>query len=187
MRGRFRRRVSRGTRPPVSWVSTFFNETAVAVNAASDTSQVLLDAVDWNASIASTRKLAHVKRIIYNGVFGVITNTTAFATDFWSAVWAIMVVDADETDTLGTTAAGSLLQSNRCCASGIVGGVAAELAGGTTIDFGMAMQINVDTRLNVRLQPDERLLMIARFQTDASATLADARLSAFSRILISEP
>lgn len=186
-RRRFVRRFAGRNKQPLSWVTTLFNETALVVSAADDTTQILLDSTDWNANIASTRKLAHVHRIVYNGVLGIIPLTTTFASDFVSIIWACLIADADDTDEMGSTAAGGVLASNRIVASGIVGAVMYEIAGGTTVDFQPMMKIEVDTKVRAKLQPDEQLQMRYRFQTDATGVISLGAVSAFSRVLISEP
>lgn len=173
-----------------SWVTTLFNETAVAVDASAMSSQVLLDEADWRGAVNSLTQLARIKRIVYNGVcIPVSGGETAFATDAVSWIWAVYVIDSDNPTTqINTTAAGGTLQGERILQTGIDGMLRiADTEANTISESVRGFPINLDLRVALPLRPDHELRISLQLQSDASSVLSAFAWSGFSRVLIEQP
>lgn len=188
-RHRFFRRKMQPMR--VSWVSTLFNETALVGAGGSASLQVLLDEDDWRGSVASLRQVAHVKRIVYNGVMQLIPLFTTFAAEGWSLIWVIMVVtdnDLAAAVDINSTAAGAFLQTTRVLASGIEGGTILEVPQADVgTSFVPGHKISVDIAPRIKLQPEDNLVFAAQYQSAVTSTVTSSAISAFSRVLIEQP
>lgn len=179
---------TRSRKPKVSWVSTLFNETALDRTAAAAANQILLDGADWRAGVASLSQGARVLRLIYNGVIMVALESTAAAQEMSSIIWAIVVADEGESSlgTLNSTASGSLIQAQRVLASGVEGATFLETAG-FIVNQVPGFKVNVDWKARVKMRPEDQIVFVAQFQSDASSALSAAAISGFSRVLIEEP
>lgn len=189
-RARFRRRRFGGkplAKQSLSWVSTLFVETALTVNASATSTQILLDSPDWRGDIASLRQVAHIRRIIYDGVMMWVPQSTAQQGDMVSLVWAMWVQDSSEDPpAVLSTGTGSAFQEKRILATGIIGFTALETAG-FIVNAIPGERIHVDQRANVVVPPGSRLGMTFNFQSDATGAVTLAAVSAVSRILIVTP
>lgn len=184
-----RRFVRRLPKRRVSWVTTLFNETAFATDASTPGVQVLLNNTDFNAAIASTRKMGRVLRVIFKGTVNAIGAITADATDSINGIWACGVSDNEDTDlnNINTTAAGSWLSSNRIIQVGHFGGVGYESNTVLTTGVAPGWPVDIDVRTRINLGPDENLVVAAQWQGSVTATITASNFSGISRVLIEEP
>lgn len=168
----------------LAWVTAIFNESSMSASAAFPTELVLLQGDDWsqNSNLQSDEK---IRRIIFNATFGVIPLTTALGQDFFSAIWALYVIDNDESREVDA-ASTALWDTHRILQSGVLGGTALE---GTTAQTPSNVfpgwNINVDISRGLpRVNRDELVVFSIRMMSDASSALNVVTLSALSRVLI---
>lgn len=188
LRGRFGRPFARqGT----TWVTTLFNEVATAAAVVGE--MVLLDALDVDPTVTvgnAGNQVYHVKRIIFNGVVMAVPAISGGNVDVHSLVWGIYTVDTEDSDDqLNSTAASSLLRTERILQSGVVGfGAQAAFANVQGGHINTGARIEVDLRTPVKMRADEVLVFgIQQMSSAGSAFAVQPAVSAISRILVLQP
>jgi len=188
------RRTPRFRRPrtPVSWVTTVFNSSILSAGGTL-TELVLLNGADWQGTTDSLTKVAHVKRVIANlAIHSQITDVTDYGYAQAAWLWACYVIDDNDADaSITTTAAGSILQSNRVVATGVCG---LDTFGYTTLSSGepyshyvITPQVNIDVRVGIKLRPEELLVCGVMLATGTGSTIVNGFASGYTRVLIREP
>lgn len=185
-----RRRATRlripGPKTKKAWVRNFFPLTAldIAAPAPQDVSEfVLLTNADWNA-VGGLNMEVLVKRIIANvRILPRVLSTGGTANGQWSFVWAVYVLDFEDTDANLTNP--DIVTTTRVLGFGIEGG--AGVVGIANPSQEHALSINVDTATNVKLKPDDLLILGVQAAFTLSPSLVDASMIGTSSVLINVP
>lgn len=187
MRRTFRARTKR---TPVAWVRTFFQESTIPTDA-TISENVLLDpsAVLVPGPTPKLNEVFMVRRVIVAGGVAFQPLNTAFAFEMVVCAWAVYIIDADDSDaSIITTAAGTIMASNRILATGCINiNVKEGTVAQTESIIAPSFPVNVDVRVNAKIRPEELLILAFQFGTTSTSALAAGQFSGYSSVLVNRP
>jgi len=186
-RRRFSARSSKKAPLRLSWVTTLF-ATNVPITSTTFIGQSLLDGLDWEEGIAgSVRKLAYIRRVIVNYTYTPLLDLTQTLEQETGILSAIAVINVDEDDNnFNTTAASTILSTNRIIATNIVG-VWSRPGDTDVIGFDTMPTQRVDWKGRLKLQGDEVLTLLHQLQSSMDTSMVSITARGFSRVLIEHP
>lgn len=189
---RFRRRVTRGRKTPVSWVWAAFDNTFLDQVTGGLTALVLVEGPDWGAdpTTTHTRKYGHLMRSIGRFHMGWTPRTTTFESLSTTINWAVFIQDAEDTDSdlFISTGANAILQTSRVIAFGSMFVRFQEIASAVkTNEVIRGETIEWDVKSRARMSPDDRLVLGIQFNNSIDGVSTTSVAGGLHRALIREP
>lgn len=175
----------RRTRKRLTWVTSLF-DSGVSVSGAID-ELVLLGNTDFNLFTTGVNKLAYVKRVIVSwGITG--SWQAAIQTLVESALWnASYVIDVEDTDAaLNSSAAGTILATNRVIHTGVIPLMLFECTAYTT-PWAPPLMGTWSWKGNLRVRSDEFLVNGFQVDSNISSVASTLRVKSLARVLIETP
>lgn len=190
-----RRRFFRKGQPPVKrqkrvWFSNLFSEDALG------TSSTLIEEVIFDSEVSHVPAgfaysvQAEIRRLVVDGVITWVPQITATAFEMASLVWAVYVIDREDTDnTLISTTRGAILEggARRVLRTGVIGFTAVELpVAQIGTSFIPAIPMQIDLKVSMKVATDELIVLGMQWTSDVSSAINQAAFTGITRTLLVE-